>query len=490
LSQTGDLSLILNARIPILSIESADEQRVVALLGQLAKDRGIAALAWTATHGLRSCDGGASGYEAARHTDPEVMLRHIAATEGPAWYLLCDLAPYLAREPRLVRYVKDIAQAHERLGNTLLLLDDTFDVPSEIAAFTASFALHLPSDEELRAMIRAEALAWVRQKPGRKVRTDADALDKLTASLRGTTQADAEQLIRRSLFADEATDDNSVAALNRLKFHLMDGDGVLRYEHNTESFASVAGLHVLRAWLELRRRSVAKAGRNRPKGLLLLGVKGSGKSLAARAAAGLFGLPLLRLDFGVLYNKSIPRMERNLRNALRQAELMAPCVLWMDEIERGFAARNTEPEASERMVGTLLTWMAENTKPVFLIATSNDATELPNDLIRKGRLDEVFFVDLPDAATRAELFRVHMQRRDLDPQQFDLDSLAAASEGFTGAEIESAIVVSHYLAASRRRAATAAEIVAALRRTNPLAALRADEVERLRGWAKERTAAA
>ena len=487
MSQTGDLSLIINAKIPIVSIESADELQAIELCGQLAKDRGWPTFVWSATRGLHPI-GDAPGYETAEHVEPHAALRHIATTAGPALYVLCDAAPYLAHEPRLVRYLKDAALAHDRLGNTVVLLNDTLDVPAEIAASTASFAMHLPSDAELKAMIRAKAEEWVRQKPGRKARTDDDTLDKLTSSLRGTTQADAEQLIHHSLFAD--SDDDSVAALKRLKFHLMDADGVLRYEHNSESFARVAGLQVLRAWLELRRRSVARVGKNRPKGLLLLGVKGSGKSLAARAAAGLFGLPLLRLDFGVLYNKSIPRMERNLRNALQQAELMAPCVLWMDEIERGFAARHTDPDASARMVETLLTWMADNEKPVFLVATSNDATELPADLIRKGRLDEVFFVDLPDTATRAELVRVHLGRRDLDPATFDLDALASESVGFTGAEIEAAIIVAHYLAASRRRIASTSEIIAAVRRSSPEATVRGGDIERLRGWAKERTAAA
>ncbi len=489
MSQTGDLSLIINARIPIMSIETADERRAIELCGQLAKDRGWPAFVWSATGGLLPI-GDASECTAAQHVEPHDVLRHIATTEGPALYVMCDAAPYFEREPRLVRQLKDAALANDWHRNTVVLLNDTFDLPAEIAALTASFAMHLPSDDELKAMLRAKAEEWVRQKPGRKARTDNDTLDKLTASLRGTTQADAEQLIHHSLFAGSNDDDGSVAALNRLKFHLMDADGILRYEHNSESFARVAGLQVLRAWLELRRRSVARVGRNRPKGLLLLGVKGSGKSLAARAAAGLFGLPLLRLDFGVLYNKSIPRMERNLRNALQRAELMAPCVLWMDEIERGFAARHTDPEASARMVATLLTWMAENEKPVFLVATSNDATELPADLIRKGRLDEVFFVDLPDSATRIELARVHLTRRDLDPATFDLDALSAASVGFTGAEIEAAIIVAHYLAASRRRAASTSEIVTAIRRSSPVAALRGDDIERLRGWARERTAAA
>ncbi len=490
MSQAGDLALILKAKIPIVSIESPDERRVLVLLEQLAKDRGVAFYTWSATRGLRrGLD--ATEYDAAQHREPESMLRHVAATEGPAFYALCDLQPYLASDPRLVRYLKDIAYHHPHLGNTVMLLNNTIEVPSELAPLTATFGLHLPSDDELRAMIRIEADAWVRQKPGRKARTDADVLDKLITSLRGATHADAEQLIRRSLFADAVIDDSDAPALNRLKFHLMDSDGALRYEHCAESFSGIAGLHVLRAWLELRRRAVLKTGsKARPKGMLLLGLKGTGKSLAARATAEMFSLPLVRLDFGVLSNNSAIRMEPNLRNSLRQAELMAPCVLWMDEIERVFAARESDGEASQRMLATLLTWMTENTKPVFLVATSNDISGLPQELICKGRLDEVFFVDLPDSETRAQLFRIHLQRRQLDAAQFDVVALAAATENFTGAEIEAAVVLAHYLCASRQSRPTVADLLATIRATQPAAVQSADEVARLREWAKDRTVAA
>jgi len=228
-------------------------------------------------------------------------------------------------------------------------------------------------------------------------------------------------------------------------------------------------------------------GKDRPKGVLLLGVQGSGKSLAAKAIAGLYGLPLLRLDFAALYNKFIGETERNLRNSLRQAELMAPCVLWMDEIEKGLATADSDNATSKRILGTLLTWLSENRKPVFLVATSNDIAELPPELICKGRFDEVFFIDLPDVATRAEIFRIHLEQRQLDPKGFDLDALAAESEGFTGAEIEEAIVSARYLCASRETSVDTADIKTAINRTYPLSVLRADAVESLRAWARDRT---
>ncbi|NJN52955.1 MAG: AAA family ATPase [Gammaproteobacteria bacterium] len=264
--------------------------------------------------------------------------------------------------------------------------------------------------------------------------------------------------------------------------------GVLHYEHDTESFASVAGLDNLRAWLKLRQDAFLRSGdADRPKGLMLLGVQGSGKSLAAKSVAGMFGVPLLRLDFGALYNKYFGETERNLRNSLKQAELMAPCVLWMDEIEKGLATGDSDNATSKRVLATLLTWMAENKQSVFLVATANDIAALPPELLRKGRMDEVFFVDLPDATTRRDIFRIHLKKRGIDAQLFDLDLLAATSDGFTGAEIEEAVVSARHMAAAKETALTTQDVVDALNRTYPLSVLRGDSIAALRTWAKDRT---
>jgi len=220
---------------------------------------------------------------------------------------------------------------------------------------------------------------------------------------------------------------------------------------------------------------------------MLLGVQGGGKSLAAKCVAGAWGLPLLRLDFGTLYNKFHGETERNLRNSLEQAELMAPCVLWMDEIEKGLATGESDNATAQRVLGTLLTWMAENTKPVFIIATSNDITRLPPELVRKGRLDEVFFVDLPDDEVRKEIFSIHLKKRDADPAEFDLAKLAAAADGFTGAEIEEAIVSARYMSAAQTHPLTTDSLLSAINRTYPMSVLRAESIRELRAWAAERT---
>jgi len=352
---------------------------------------------------------------------------------------------------------------------------------------TAKINLRLPSDEELTSLVRKQAKQWSQANNGSRVRTDQRTLDRLIANLRGVSHADASVLIRRAIWADGAITESDIPEVNRLKFELLDSKGVLCFEYDTESFANVGGLHNLKSWLALRKDAFLATDTDRPRGVLLLGVQGGGKSLAAKAVAGYWGIPLLRLDFGTLYNKYFGETERNLRNSLQQADLMAPCVLWMDEIEKGLAIGQSDNATPRRVLSTLLTWMAESRKPVFIVATSNDISQLPPELVRKGRLDEVFFVDLPDAATRAEIFTIHLQKRDLNPDDFDCDALSDATEGYTGAEIEEAIVSARYLASSRGSALGQADLLDAVSRTYPMSVMQAEHIAALRDWATGRT---
>jgi len=356
-ADTKDLSLILDAKIPIVVVESHDERRVLAMLLRFAMQRQLAFYEWRVTRGLHLGGFGTEVTDNDALREPEALLRHIATAAGPALYVLCDFHPYLANEPTNIRYLKDIALDHERLGNTLVMLSHELPVPVELGRLTAKFDLRLPSDEELMALIRAQAKAWAEQHRGQKVRTDNDTLKRLIANLRGVSHADAQVLIRHAIYGDGAITDSDIPEVNRLKFELLDSEGVLRFEYDTENFGAVAGLDNLKQWLELRRNAFLTSSEDQPKGIMLLGVQGGGKSLAAKAVAGYWGIPLLRLDFGTLYNKFFGETERNLRNSLKQAELMAPCVLWMDEIEKGLATGQSDNATSKRVLSTLLTWM-------------------------------------------------------------------------------------------------------------------------------------
>jgi SpoVK/Ycf46/Vps4 family AAA+-type ATPase len=251
----------------------------------------------------------------------------------------------------------------------------------------------------------------------------------------------------------------------------------------------VGGLENLKRWLNLRRSAFLESDERleTPRGILLVGVQGSGKSLAAKAVAGMWHIPLLRLDFGTLYNKFFGETERNLREALAAAEAMAPCVLWIDEIEKAIASGDYDSGTSRRILGNLLTWMSERKAAVFIVATANVIEHLPPELIRKGRLDEIFFVDLPDVPTRAQIFAIHLRKRDLKPLEYDIPALAKLAEGFSGAEIEQAVVAALYLAREQQTRLDTAHISAEIERTRPLSRVMAEKIEYLRAWAQGRT---
>jgi SpoVK/Ycf46/Vps4 family AAA+-type ATPase len=301
---------------------------------------------------------------------------------------------------------------------------------------------------------------------------------------------DARKIMRQIIHDDGAISDRDVHAAQQAKFALLGRSGVLHFEPDVLSFDQVAGLQRLKRWIAQRKPIFAQSkpppGLDPPRGVLLLGVQGSGKSLAAKACAAGFGVPLLRLDFAALYNKYHGETERNLRESLQTAEAMAPCVLWCDEIEKGLATSDSDDGVSRRVLGALLTWMSERKAAVFLVATANSIEQLPPELLRKGRFDEIFFVDLPQRGARADAFAIHLQKRGQTPDAFDLAALAAASEGFSGAEIEQAVVAALYATHADARVLDQTALLRALGDTRPLSVIMAERVDWLRQWASER----
>ena len=328
---------------------------------------------------------------------------------------------------------------------------------------------------------------------GKRVQIHASALKAVVRNLKGLAGSDARRIARRIIAADGMISDADLPAVAKAKFELLNKAGVLSFEYEPIAFQDVAGLRRLKRWIEQRRAvfmgEPTKVPLDPPKGILLLGVQGAGKSLAAKAVAGAWKLPLFRLDFGALYNKFHGETERNLREVLKMAAAMSPCVLWMDEIEKGIAADSGDSDGgvSQRVLCTLLTWMAERSERVFLVATANDIQRLPPELLRKGRFDEIFFVDLPGEAVRGDILRIHLARRKQDPAAFDLARLAAASEGFSGAEIEQAILSALYEAHAAERPLDSDLLAAEFARTRPLSVVRAEDIAALRAWARERT---
>jgi len=275
------------------------------------------------------------------------------------------------------------------------------------------------------------------------------------------------------------------------KYELLNRGGALQFEHDTARFNDVGGLTRLKSWLQQRRPAFRGDGGaahlDAPKGILLLGVQGCGKSLAAKATAGIFGVPLLRLDFGAIYDKYHGETERKLRESLKTADVMSPCVLWIDEIEKGIAGRGGETGTTQRVLGSFLTWMAERGSRVFVVATANDITTLPPELVRKGRFDEIFFVDLPNESVRTSILAIHLTNRKQSLKTFDLEKLSAATDGFSGAEIEQAIVSSLYAAHAQNEPLATNHILAEIEQTRPLSVVMAERIGAMRDWAAGRT---
>jgi len=485
-----DLELVLESGTPLIVIETTDETRVLDLLREIALSRSATSyrplFRWSITDGMQRLD---LDLEAQRHNaEPEEALRHIRAVGKPGVYALLDFHPFL-KEPVHVRLLKDIALAADAAKVTLLLIGHRLEVPQELMGFTARFSMRLPSPDDRRAIVERCAAEYLRDS-GRQVKVDPAALDLLVQNLSGLTTADTERLARNAIRDDGAVTASDVPAVMKAKYHLLNRGGVLSFEYETTQLSDLAGFRNLKQWLTQRAwafRSNRPAGLEPPKGILLLGVQGCGKSLAAKATAGAFGLPLLRLDFGSLYNKYHGETERNLRESLQTAEVLSPCVLWLDEIEKGLATGNDDTGTARRVLGSLLTWMAERRAHVFLVATSNEVSELPPELIRKGRFDEIFFVDLPPPPSRTEIFAIHLRKRGLAPERMNLAELVALADGFSGAEIEQGIVSSLYAAHALGQQPDHSHIAAELRKTRPLSVIMAERVAAVRAWARGRT---
>jgi SpoVK/Ycf46/Vps4 family AAA+-type ATPase len=480
-----DLELLLRSDTPILLIETLEEPRLVELVTRLAVRLAEPAFSWTLTDGLRRVDLDLGAQK--QLAPPPDLLRHVKATPQRGMYLLLDFHPFLD-DPLHVRLIKEIAQGYEGLPRTLIFASHSLAIPPELRHLSASFNLRLPDRNRILALIREEAQNWQHGRTGRPFRANREAVDRLARNLLGMTESDARRLLRNAIRNDGAITLEDVDTVTRAKYDLLSPGGIVSFEYDTADFADVAGLTNLKAWLDRRRKAILGHGKaeDRPRGIMLLGVQGGGKSLAAKATAGRFGIPLLRLDFGALYDKYIGETEKNLRRALQTADTMAPCVLWMDEIEKGLAGGDDQG-VGRRVMGTLLTWMAERQSAVFIVATANDISLLPPELVRKGRLDEIFFVDLPDRRVRARIFEVHMVNRGLDPARLDLERLAHASEGFSGAEIEQAVVSALYATQAKDEPVTTDTLIAELEGTQPLSVVMDAQIAQLRTWADERT---
>ncbi len=487
-----DLQLIMRSHTPIVVIESQDEARVLEMLQTIAISRTTDSYAplfrWTITDGLQRID--ISLEPQALNSQPTDVLKHIRAVSKPGIYILLDFHPFL-EDPVHVRLIKDICIQHREIARRIVLISHKVKVPSELESFCARFDMNLPSEEERERIIARAVNEYSNDNPGSSVQVDPKAHTLLIRNLAGLTYGDTERLARNAIYLDGAITKSDLPDVMQAKYELLNRGGALQFEYDTARFKDLGGLSRLKTWLTQRRpvfRGDASASHlDVPKGILLLGIQGCGKSLAAKATAGIFGVPLLRLDFGTIYDKYHGETERKLRESLKTADVMSPCVLWIDEIEKGIAGRGGETGTTQRVLGTFLTWMAERQSHVFIVATANDISTLPPELVRKGRFDEIFFVDLPDVTVRASILAIHLSNRNQKLSNFDIDGLAAAMDGFSGAEVEQAIVSSLYAAHAKNQPLATEHILGEIRRTRPLSVVMQEKITIMRDWAAGRT---
>ncbi len=495
MDQRHDLEILLRSRTPIIVIETHDEARILDTLQSISigssTDGYLPLFRWTVTDGLQRLD--IALEPQTLNSEPTDALRHIRAVTKPGIYVLLDFHPFLD-DPVHVRLLKDICLRYREIPRQIVLLSHEIKVPSELEAYCARFDMALPNETERKAIVDKVAAEWTNDNPGARVNVDPKAHELLIKNLAGLTYNDTERLARNAIFVDGAITRSDLPDVMQAKYQLLNRGGTLSFEYDTTRFSDVGGMQRLKEWLAQRKpafRGEQDAQHlDAPKGLLLIGVQGCGKSLAAKATAGVFGVPLLRLDFAALYDKYHGETERKLRESLGTADVMAPCVLWIDEIEKGIAGRGGETGTTQRVLGTFLTWLASSERRVFVVATANDIASMPPELVRKGRFDEIFFVDLPKLNIRASILAIHLSNRGQSLADFDIEALARAMRGFSGAEIEQAIVAALYSAHAAGEPLATAHILEEIGQTRPLSVVMRERIEALRGWAEGRTVAA
>ena len=512
------LKILINSSTPIVIIETVEEVRALKMVRSVCADMNLPVFEWSIADGMMRSgnkariamqdgqpqDQGqrmAQAGSLAEHVqvaigntrEPAQVLGHLESMTIDAAVVLKDFHRHLD-DPVVVRRLRDVAQQFSANRRTLILTGPSFSVPAELGALVEYLELPLP-DAWLLGQIVEETFIRLSRTHTLKRTLDAAGLKTLAKNLRGLTEEEAERAVSQAIIARYALDAEVVMQVLEAKKNLLRHSGMLEFIGEDENFSSIAGLENLKQWLQRRRGAWEEGARTfglePPKGVIIMGIQGCGKSLCARAIAGEWKLPLVRFDTSAVFDKYIGETEKRIKKMFAVTEELAPAVLWIDELEKVFAG--TEPGSASadagtasRLLGSFLSWMQDRAAAVFIAATSNNVTVLPPELIRKGRFDELFFVDLPHRQERRAIFSLHLTRHKQNPAAFDLDRLAKVSEGYSGAEIDAALQAAMYTSFSSKKPLTTEDLVQAVQSTVPLSATRAEEIEALRRWARQR----
>ena len=496
-----ELNILVQAQYPLIYLVTSEEERAEQAISSLVQAKPSRRIfVWTMTHGIVE-HGQPRNVTQHNTVAPEAAIEWVVRQKEPGLYVFKDLHPFLD-SPGVTRWLRDAIASFKDAQKTIILMSPVQTVPIELEKEVVVVDYALPSLEELNQVLTHQLDQIQREQRERArlgrpdpTRISTEAREKLLKATLGLTRDEAEKVYRKAYVMSGRLTETEVDIVLTEKKQLIRRNGILEYIEEDETLDAVGGLEELKHWLRQRSNAFTERAREyglpQPKGMLILGVPGCGKSLIAKTTSRLWGLPLLRLDMGRVYDGSmVGRSEANLRNALKTAESISPAILFIDEIDKAFAgsagSADSDGGTSSRIFGSFLTWMQEKSSPVFVMATANRVERLPGEFLRKGRFDEIFFVDLPNNEERKEIFKIHLSKRRRDISRFDLDQLVKVCEGFSGAEIEQALVAAMYEAFAQDREFTQLDIIAAIRATMPLSKTMSEQVTALRDWAGQR----
>lgn len=496
LAQSGDaLEVLVRARYPLLYVVSWEEERALSRLNHVSLMLGKKIYHWTIVQGLARWRASVEGLVEGRKgtKDPIVALQEVINSQEPAIYVFRDFHNFMS-DSSVKRVLRDLASLLRSSLSTVVILSPVLKIPDELEKDITIVDLPLPGRDELGELLE-HISADVAQNPSLFVDLSPASRDAIIDAAIGLTFNEAENVFAKTMVQARRLSAAEAPLIYGEKKQIVRKSGLLDYIEVEDTLEAVGGLEHLKSWVGKRRRAMDPGARDfglpPPRGLLLVGVQGCGKSLAAKAIANEMQYPLLRMDVGRLFSKMVGETEFNIRRALAIAEAVAPVVLWVDEIEKGLSGVKSsgasDAGTTSRVFGTIITWLQEKKSPVFVIATANEIEDLPPEILRKGRFDEIFFVDLPSKEERREIFAIHLRKRRRDPDRYDLEHLAQISEGYSGAEIEQAIVDALFEVYQVKPDIETADLVCAVRRQVPLSRTMRNSILARRMWGIGRT---
>lgn len=486
-----EMDELIRARYSMLYVVTWEEHRARKLIYSIAQKQQKPLYEWSITEGLRSMSKQDNFSKAGTNPrQPMEILQKILNSEGEGIYILTDFYHYW-EDPQLVRKLRDLSRALKKTRKSIIIMAPHLKLPDDLEKSITIVDLPLPTYDDIKQLLTTKI---IKANTTYRIQLNDEEQDKIIKAAVGLTFDEAENAYAKAIVNGGVLSGDDIQSILDEKRQTIRKTGVLEDCEVSESIGAVGGMDLLKDWLNKRERAFGQDARAyglpQPRGMLLMGVQGCGKSLIAKTVAASWKLPLLRLDMSLIFQEYIGSSEQNMRKAMRLAEGIAPVVLWVDEIEKAFSgggkSGNSDGGTTARVLGSFLTWLQEKEKAVFVVATANQVHGLPPELLRKGRLDEIFFVDLPAQNEREEIFIIHLKKKNRNPDQFSVSELATATAGFSGAEIEQVIIAALHDSFFENRELTVDDILHNIEITVPLSQTMRESIDTMRQWSRDR----